>query len=154
MPTDSPSPAESPSTPLMPTSVRVAVVVMGALAALLLLNAGLLWAGYDAAVDRIVDEVEDVTREEAENFVTLSLVPYLVLGVVLAVSALFLFRRQPWARWTGVAATVLLTLLTLFSVAAAGGVTIATLLLVVLSIAAITSLLSRTTGEWVPSLRS
>ncbi len=138
----------------MPTSVRVAIVVMGVLAALLLLNGGLLWAGFDAAVDRIVEDVEDVTRDEAENFVMLSLVPYLVLGVVLALAALFLPRRQPWARWIGVAATALLTLLTLFSVLAAGGVTVAGLLLLVLSIAGLTSLMARTTRQWVPSLRS
>ncbi|WP_155858860.1 hypothetical protein [Candidatus Blastococcus massiliensis] len=148
-----PTPADD-ATPVMPTSVRVAIVVMGVLAALLLLNGGLLWAGFDAAVDRIVEDVEDVTRDEAENFVMLSLVPYLVLGVVLALAALFLPRRQPWARWIGVAATALLTLLTLFSVLAAGGVTVAGLLLLVLSIAGLTSLMARTTRQWVPSLRS
>lgn len=137
----------------MPTSARVAVVAMALLAALLLLNSVLLWIGFDSAVDRIVRDVEDVTRDEARTFVILSLVPYLVLGVVLAVSALFLPRRQPWARWVGVAATALLTLLTLVSVLAVGGITIASLLLLVLSVAALTSLMVRTTREWIPPLR-
>ena len=39
----------------MPASVRVAAIAMGVLAALLLVNAGLLWYGFDDTVDRIVD---------------------------------------------------------------------------------------------------
>ena len=138
----------------MPASVRVAVIAMAVLAALLLSNAALLWYGYDSAVERIVRDVEDATRAEAERFVTMSLVPYLVLGVVLALSALFLPRRQPWARWIGLAAAAVLTLLTLFSVLASGGVSVASLLLLVLSIAAVTSLVARTTKQWVPPLRA
>jgi glucan phosphoethanolaminetransferase (alkaline phosphatase superfamily) len=138
----------------MPTSVRVAVVAMAVLAALLLSNAALLWYSYDDAVDRIVREVEDTTTAEAERFVTLSLVPYLVIGVILALSALFLPRRQPWARWIGLAAAALLTLLTLFSVLATGGVSAASLLLLVLSVATVTSLVARPTKEWVPPLRA
>lgn len=138
----------------MPTSVRVAVIAMAVLAALLLSSAALLWYSYDDAVDRIVREVEDATRAEAERFVTLSLVPYLLIGIVLALSALFLPRRHAWARWTGLAAAAVLTLLTLFSVLATGGVSIASLLLLVLSVAAVTSLVARTTKQWVPSLRA
>jgi hypothetical protein len=138
----------------MPLSVRVAIVLMGVQAALLLLNAGLLWYSYDAAVARIVREGDGVSRADAQQFVTLSLVPYLVIGLVLALAAWFLPRRQPWARWLGLAASGLLALLTLLSIAATGGVTIASLLLLVLSVSAVTSLVARTTGAWVPSLRT
>jgi hypothetical protein len=138
----------------MPTSVRVAVIVMGVLAALLLTNAALLWYGYDSAVDRLVREGEDVSRSEASQFVIMSLVPYLVIGLVLAMAAWFLPRRQPWARWLGLAASGLLVLLSLMSALSIGGVTISLLLLLVLSVAAVTSLLARTTGAWVPKLRS
>ena len=89
----------------MPTSVRVATIVMAVLAALLLSNAALLWYSYDDVVDRLVREGDGVTRAEAEQFVTTSLVPYLVLGLILALAAWFLPRRQPWARWVGLAAT-------------------------------------------------
>jgi hypothetical protein len=132
----------------MPTSARVAVIALGVLAALLLLNAALLGFGFDAAVDRILEENDDASREQAETFVLFSLVPYLVLGVFVAVSAGVLPLRRSWARWVGVAATALLTLLGLSSVLAAGGVTIASLLLLVLSVAALTSLLARTTKQW------
>ncbi len=111
VPTD-PSPAGGPAPPPpMPPSVRVAVIVMGVLAALLLTNAALLWYGYDAAVDRLAEEGEGISRSEASRFVLMSLVPYLVIGLALALAAWFLPRRQPWARWTGLAASGLLVLL-------------------------------------------
>ena len=149
VPTDqSPADATSPR-PSMPPSVRVAVIVMGVLAALLLTNAALLWYGYDAAVDRLVREGDGISPSEAGQFVIVSLVPYLVIGLVLALSAWFLPRRQPWARWTGLAASGLLALLSLLSAVGLGGVTIALLLVLVLSVAAVTSLLSRQTKDWV-----
>ena len=138
----------------MPPSVRVAVIVMGILAALLLTNAALLWYSYDEAVARLVSDGDDVSRSEASQFVIMSLVPYLAIGVVLALAALFLPRRQPWARWLGLAASGLLALLSLMSALSLGGVTIALLLLLVLSVSAVTSLLARTTGAWVPKLRA
>ncbi|MCW2578644.1 MAG: rane protein of unknown function [Blastococcus sp.] len=138
----------------MPTPVRVATIVMGVLAALLLSSAALLWYSYDAAVDRLVREGDGVTQAEAERFVTTSLVPALVLGLLLALAAWFLPRRQPWARWLGLAAAGLLALLTLISMAAAGGPTVASLLQLVLSVAAVTSLVARPTADWVPPLRA
>jgi hypothetical protein len=150
-----PAPAEGTSpAPSIPPSVRVAVIVMAVLAALLLINAGLLWFGYDAAVARIVRDSDGVSRAEAEQFVTLSLVPYLVIGLILALSAWFLPRRQAWARWIGLAAAALLGLITLLTMLAAGGITIASLLVLVLSAAAVTSLVARTTADYVPRLRS
>jgi uncharacterized membrane protein len=138
----------------MPTSVRVAVLLMAVIAGLLLLNAALLWYGFDATVDRIVRAGNGISRAEARRFVMTALVPYLVIGLILAISAWFLPRRQAWARWIGLAATFVLGLLTFFSMVASGGVSIGSLLLLVLSIAAVTSLLARTTGTWVPRLRS
>jgi drug/metabolite transporter (DMT)-like permease len=138
----------------MPASVRVAVIVMGVLAALLLTNAAILWVGYDAAVDRLVQEGQDISRSDASRFVIVSLVPFLVIGLVLALAAWFLPRRHAWARWIGLAASALLALLSLMSAVSFGGVTISLLLVLVLSVAAVTSLLARTTGAWVPRLRS
>jgi hypothetical protein len=139
---------------VMPVSVRVATITMGILAALLLVNAALLWYGFDVTVDRIVRESTGVSAAEARRFVLLALIPYLVIGLLLALAAWFVPRRQPWARWLGLAASVLLALLTLSSIIASGAVTISSLLLFVLAAAAITSLLARTTGTWVPPLRT
>lgn len=134
----------------MPPSVRVAVGVTAVLALLLLVNAALLGFGFDVAVDRFVDAADDVTRAQAEQFVLLSLVPYAVLGLVLAAAAAFLPRRHGWARWAGLVATGLLGLLTLLSILATGGISVVSLLLLVLSIAGVTSLVARTTREWLP----
>ena len=149
-----PEPTGTAAPSVMPASVRVAAITMGLLAALLLVNAGLLWYGFDVTVDRIVREGSGVTAAEARRFVLLALIPYLVVGLILALAAWFLPRRQPWARWLGVGGSVVLALLTLFSMIAAGGVTVSSLLLFVLSAAAVTSLVARTTGAWVPPLRT
>jgi hypothetical protein len=137
----------------MPTSVRVATIAVGVLAALLLVNAALLWYGFDVTVERIANPAKGISHDEARRFVLLALVPYLVIGLVLALSAWYLPRRQPWARWIGLAASVLLALLMLFSIVAAGGISVSSLLLLALSIAASASLLARSTGTWVPPLR-
>jgi uncharacterized BrkB/YihY/UPF0761 family membrane protein len=147
------SPAAASAAPPVPTSVRVAVIVMAVMAALLLLNAALLGYAFGAAVDRVVANSE-LSTGEARQYVIVQLVPGLVMGLLLALSAWFLPRRHPSARWTGMGAASVLAFLTLFQILAAGGVTIPSLLLLVLSIAAITSLAARTTGAFVPRLRA
>jgi hypothetical protein len=127
---------------------------MGVLAALLLTSSGLLWYGFDGAVDGVLQRNEDISRADAESAVMLSLVPSLVLGLLLALAAWFLPRRQPWARWIGLAAAALLGLINLLLTLTAGAITAYTLLVLVLSVAAVTSLVSRTTGAWVPRLRT
>ena len=103
-----PEPAEGAPSPVMPPSVRVAAITMGVLAALLLVNAGLLWYGFDATVDRIESVQDGITEADARRFVLLALIPYLVLGLILALAAWFLPRRQPWARWIGLAGSFVL----------------------------------------------
>ena len=73
----------------------------------------------------------------------LALIPYLVVGVVLALAAWFLPRRQPWARWIGLAGELPARAADPVLDDAAGGVTVSSLLLLVLSAAAVTSLLAR-----------
>jgi glucan phosphoethanolaminetransferase (alkaline phosphatase superfamily) len=146
-PTDDSAPA-----PSMPASVRVATIAMAILAALFLAYGGLLWFGFDTAVANTVGDGDTVTRSEAEAFIRTSVIVFLVLGVVLALSAWFLPRRQPWARWLGIAVNGLLVLLSLFTMATAGGIPIYTLLVLILALAALTSLFARTTGAFVPRL--
>jgi hypothetical protein len=138
----------------MPASVRVAVIVMGILAALLLTSAALSGYTFDAVVDRIVEQGNDVDRQQARTAVLQNLLVYGLLGLLVALSAVFLPRRQPWARWVGLATTAAIALLTVFSILVTGGVTAYSLLLSVLSVSAIASLLARTTGAWVPKLRA
>ena len=86
---------------------------------------------------------------EPSRYVLVSALPYLAVGLVLAVSAWFLPQRQPWARWTGLTASFLLAGLMLLGMASIGGVTAISLLVLVLAVAAVTSLVARPTGDWV-----
>jgi hypothetical protein len=138
----------------MPASVRVAAIAMGVLAALLLTYAGLLWYSFDDSVKQIADAAKGITEDAARRFVLTLLIPSLLLGVLLALAAWFLPRRQAWARWIGLAASGLLALLMLFSMVTGGGISVVPLLLFVLAAVAVRSLLARSTGTWVPPLRA
>jgi hypothetical protein len=133
----------------MPPSARMAVILTGALAAMLLLYAAVAWLGREGLADAVGRAQPDFSPEEAARYVLLSTLPYLVLGVALAVSAWFLPQHRRWARWTGLAASFLLAGLMLFGMASIGGVTPISLLVLVLSVAAVTSLLARPTAGWI-----
>ena len=145
---EGPASSEGTSRP-MPASARVAVVVMGVLAAMLLLYAAITWLGRDGLAEAVARARPDLSQDEAARYVLVSALPYLVVGLVLAVSAWFLPQRRPWARWTGLAASFLLAGLMLLGMASIGGVTAISLLVLVLAVAAVTSLLARPTSDWV-----
>jgi hypothetical protein len=148
--TSTPPADARPGTP-KPTSVRVAVIVMSVIAGVLLLYSVATWLGRRNVIDQLV-AADIIAREDGMRFIVTQLIPFVALGLMLAASAWFLSRRRAWARWLGLASTVLLGLLTLLSIVA-GVLSILTLLLLILSIAAITSLAARTTRAWVPRLR-
>jgi uncharacterized membrane protein (DUF2068 family) len=127
---------------------------MGVLAALLLTYAGLLWYSFDDSVRQIADAAKGITEDSARRFVLTLLIPCLLLGVLLALAAWFLPRRQAWARWIGLAASGLLAVLMVFSMVAGAGISVLPLLLFVLAAVAVRSLLLRSTGTWVPPLRA
>ena len=137
----------------MPTSARVALVLMAALAAMLLLYAAITWLGRDGLAQAVGRARPGLSADEAARYVLVSALPYLVVGLVLAVSAWFLPQRRPWARWTGLAGSFLLAGLMLLGMASIGGVTPISLLVLVLSVAAVTSLLARPTVSWIPRRR-
>jgi hypothetical protein len=136
-----------------PTSVRVAVVVLWILAGLLLANTALTLVALNGLVDRAT-RMSTMSRAQAQQGILVSLIPLLLLGVILGLSAWGLGRRHAWARWTGLGAALMLFALTLLTMLAAGSLLLISLLLLVLSMAACTSLLSRSTAEWVPRLRA
>jgi len=138
----------------MPTAVRVAVVVMSLLSGLLLLNALLTWVSRETVAKAIVAAGTGLSRAQAERYVVLWMLPYLILGLLLALSAWFLPRRLAWARLVGLGAAGLLCLITLFSAVSSRGITVASLLVLLLSMASVTSLLSRGTANWIPRMRA
>ena len=137
----------------MPTSVRVAVIVMSVLAGLLLLNVAVSLYVFETIVADIAD-LQNTSQAAAERTVLLYLAPNIVFGLVFALAAWFLPRRHAWARWLGLAVASMLAIFHVLTAFAGGGITIVALLLFVLSLATVTSLAARTTSAWVPSLRA
>jgi hypothetical protein len=137
----------------MPTSVRVAIIVMSILAGLLLLVAAVNLYALQEFSSRIATQ-QGITESEAQRSILLLLAPYLVLGLVFALSAWFVPRRHAWARWVGLTAAAMLGMLNILSAAMGGGITVLTLLLFILCLATITSLAARTTTRWMPRLRA
>lgn len=135
----------------MPVSARVAVALLATLALLLLLYVVITWLGRDGLLEVLTEA--GLTRAEAEQYVIVNTTAPAVLGLVLGVSAWALGSRRSWGRWTGVAAAAVLGLLVLSTVVTAGGITVVSLLLLVLSIAAATSLLAQPTREWLAPAR-
>lgn len=131
--------------------MRVAVIAMAVLGVLLLASSLLTWFGRETVVDRFVTAQPELSRADVTRFLLLGLARDLLVGLVAVGSAIGVSRRWGPARWTGVAATLFLGLLTLFSVVSAGGTTPYSLLVVVLCAASASSLLARTTAEWAPT---
>lgn len=132
----------------MPTPTRVAVILLVLLGVLLLLNSAVTWFGQEAIVDRLAEE-SGADRDTAAQQLLLFLIAYGVMGLSAVLAAAFLPRRRPWARQVGILVMSLLAAITLVLVLSSGGVSPYWLLTLVTSSAAVTSLLSRQTRDWV-----
>jgi hypothetical protein len=132
----------------MPTSVRVSIGLLAALAVLLLLSALLTAVAWNAVVDTVADAQPDAPRSDAEVVVQVNLAQSVAFGALTGVSALFLARGRRWARWSGLAAALALGLITLGAVLLTGGIAVSSQLVLVLCAAAVASLLTRTTAAW------
>jgi hypothetical protein len=132
----------------MPTSVRMSIGLLTGLAVLLLLSALLTAVAWNAVIDTIAEAQPDAPRSDAVSVVRINLAQSLVFGLLTAVSAFFLARGRSWARWTGLAAALLLGLITLGAVVLTGGIAVTSLLVLVLCAAAVASLFTRTTAAW------
>jgi hypothetical protein len=133
----------------MPTSVRVAVGVLAGLAVLLLLSTLVTALALDAVVDALTEARPGSARSDAQQIVLINLIQSLVFGVLAGIAAVFLARGRVWARWTGLAAGVLLGLITLGATVLTGGLSVSSQLVLVLCAAAVAGLLTRTTAEWL-----
>jgi hypothetical protein len=132
----------------MPTSARVAVGVLAALAVLLLLSALVTFVARDAVVDTLARGRPDSPRSAAEQVVWINLAQSLLFGLLTGVAAAALVQGRSWARWLGLVASLLLGLITLGATALTGNVAATSLLVLVLCAAAAASLLARTTAAW------
>jgi len=135
----------------MPVPVRVASGVLTGLAVLLLLGAVVTVSAWNAVVDSLADARPGSPRSDAELLVQVNVAQSTAFGVLMALSAAFLARGRTWARWSGLAASAALGLITLGTTVLAGGVAVTSQLVLVLCVAAVVSLLSPTTAAWTRS---
>ena len=105
-------------------------------------------------VDRYLAAQPDLDRAALTRSLVLGQVLYLGLAVAAGIGAVALLRGRAWGRWLGLAAALFLGLRTLLSTLTAGGTTILSLLVLVLCVAAVSSLLARTTRAWLPTRRA
>lgn len=146
------SPADDvPEVIRTPSSARFAIMLLWIMAGLLLASAALTVVQLDSLADRAT-RVSDIARADAQSSILVAQIPLVLLGLILGLSAWGLSRRHAWARWTALGATVMLFGLTLLTILA-GGVGLIALLLLLMAMAASTSLLTRATAEWIPRLR-
>ena len=143
-----PEPSAEAGRQAMPTSTRVAVILLALLAVLLLANAALTWSAQDVLIDQLAGQ-PGADREAVAQQLLLFMLAYAVMGLSALLAALFLPRRRAWARLVGVLVMSLLAVITLFSVLTTGEVSPYWLLALVSSIAALTGLLSRHTKAWL-----
>lgn len=143
----SPEPTAAPGREPMPTSARVAVILLALLGVLLLASATLNWVGQEIILDRFEEQGQD--REAAAQTLLLFTIAYAVIGLSALLAAVFVPRRRVWARQVGLLVSSLLVVMTLLSTVFTGGIAPTSLLVLVAGLAAFTSLFSRQTKDWL-----
>jgi drug/metabolite transporter (DMT)-like permease len=131
----------------MPTSVRVAVLLLALLGVLLLATSALIVLQQDAYVDGLVQGGQ--SRDAAGQTALLLMIAYAFMGVTALVSAAFLPRHRAWARLSGLLVLSLLTVVSLLLLLFNGVVTPQVLLILASAIAGTASLTSKHTKRWV-----
>jgi hypothetical protein len=131
----------------MPTPTRVAMILLWLLGVVLLAYSMLIWVTQEAQIDASVEAGTD--RETAAQVVLLYLIAFAIIGLSALLAGIFLPRRRAWARQVGLLTTSLLMVMSLFGALAAGGISPVGLLVLIASIAGLTSLVSRQTKDWV-----
>lgn len=139
-----PSPVEKRP---MPTPTRVAVILLWLLGVVLLAYSLLIWLTQEEQIDASVEAGTD--RETAAQILLLYLIAFVIIGLSALLAAIFLPRRRAWARQVGLLTTSLLVVMSLFGALAAGGISPVGLLVLIASIAGLTSLVSRQTKDWM-----
>ena len=135
----------------MPTSVRVAVIAMSLLAGLLLLSVAVSLYLFTSLAKTLAEKA-DISVDDAQSRLLVTVLPYLVFGLLFAISAWFLARRHAWARWIGLTCASVVAMLHVLAAISGAGIALGSLLQVVLALAVISSLLSKRTAAWVPRL--
>jgi hypothetical protein len=139
-----PSPVEKPR---MPTSVRVAVLLLLLLGVLVLATSALIVLQQDEYVDGLVRQGQ--SRDSAGQVALLLMIAYAIMGVTALLSGAWLPRRRGWARLTGLLVMSLLTVISLLLQLFNGVVTTQALVILAAAVVGTVCLSSRQTKEWV-----
>lgn len=149
-PSRSPGKSTQPAVPAaMPTPVRVATILLGVIAALLLVNAALTLFGKEAILDQLLDAGSELSRAELNQQLVVNIGRDAALGVLNVLAVVLMLRRRPLGRWLGIICAALLLGLSIVTIVGVGGLPIYTMLLVVLTVAIIGSLFTRTAVDWL-----
>lgn len=137
----------------MPTPPKVAAILLAVLAALLLINAVLSFAGLDAIIDQFAEAADEqdgeFDRAAVRGQLLLNIGGSVVVGLVAAASVVLLARRMPAGRWLGLGCAAIQLILTILIVIAVGGILIYSLLFIVITAAIIVMLFRRQTLDWL-----
>ena len=137
----------------MPTPAKVAAILLGFLAALLLVNAVLGFLGITGILDEFAEAARDrdvsFDRSAASTQLTTLFAAGAVVGVVCAVSTILLARRNKLGRLLGIGCAAIQLSLALLNAISVGGLLNYTLLLIVLTAAILVMLFRRQTVDWL-----
>lgn len=137
----------------MPTPAKVAVILLGFLAALLLVNAVLGFLGLTGILDEFAEAARDretpFDRAAASTQLTTLFAANAVVGLACAAAAILLARRNKIGRLVGIGCAALQLSLGLLSAISVGGLLNYTLLLIVLTTAILVMLFRRQTVDWL-----
>jgi len=137
----------------MPTPAKVAVILLGFLAALLLVNAVLGFLGLNAILDDFAaaasEREVDFDRAAASTQLTTLFITGSIVGLACAAAAILLARRNKIGRLLGIGCAAIQLSLGLLNAISVGGLLNYTLLLIVLTTAILVMLFRGQTVEWL-----
>lgn len=137
----------------MPTPAKVAAILLGFLALLLLLNAILGFIGLPDILDRFDEAAREsdlpFDRAAASAQLTTLFAAGLVIGLASAASCFLLARRSRVGRLLGLGCAGVQLSLAVFNVIGVGGILNYTLLLIVVTVAILVMLFRRQTVDWL-----
>ncbi len=149
------TPKGPPATPTdrMPTPAKVAAILLGFLAALLLANAVLGFAGLTSILDEFAEAARsrdaEFDRDAARTQLRTLFTAGAVLGLAAAASSFLLARRRKAGRLLGIGCAAIQLSLAVFNAIGVGGLLNYTLLLIVLTVAILVMLTRRQTVDWL-----
>lgn len=152
MPDTAKGPTPAP-TDRMPTPVKVAAILLGFLAALLLVNAALGFTGLSSILDSFAaaarDREVEFDRAAASTQLSTLFTAGAVVGLAAAAASFLLAKRRKAGRLLGIGCAGIQLSLAVLNAIGVGGLLNYTLLLLVLTVAILVMLFRKQTVDWL-----